>query len=116
MGAPQIEITFHNSGYGITELTALGSPPFTVLNEDGVVKFTVTTVSEGKEIVVMDTDGDGIPEQRLTLYRDDAGKTTKIVVEQIRVSFEQSREQEMRAEPHGTSNAVHRTPNSRSTP
>ena len=86
----QIELTFDKNGYGIAQLSndGTGVPPIVVISEDGKIQTIRSFPSkEGKtekEIVINDEDGDGLPESRMTLERED-GETKKVKLEELSI-------------------------------
>ncbi|HEY0945262.1 MAG TPA: hypothetical protein VGD81_08335 [Opitutaceae bacterium] len=87
---PQLEIAVGERGYTICPLVKGGVPPFTLIKSAEGLKTTFTTLEDKNEIVVIDSDGDGLPEMRMTLVRDQSGKTTRVIKEKITYSFSES--------------------------
>ncbi len=89
----QIELSFEENGYGIAQLSndGTGVPPFTLISEENkidVSRFFIKTEGEVvKEIVIVDRDGDGLPELRMTLYRKE-GKLVRSMLEELTISSE----------------------------
>lgn len=87
----QIELTFEKNGYGIAQLSndGTGTPPFTLISEENKIDVSRSFIeTEGgvvKETVIMDRDGDGLPELRMTLYRR-AGRTFRTTLEELTFS------------------------------
>ena len=83
----QIELTIEKDGYGIAQLSKEGFPPITIISEEGVIQTTRTKKEGNKEISIIDEDGDGLPEGRMTLVTEE-GKTKKIILEDLTVHSE----------------------------
>jgi len=86
-GGPQLEITVGDGTYGIAQLAKGGVPPFAILKTEKGMETVFTTIKDGKEIAVLDSNGDGLPEIRLTIVRDEKGKTVKVIKEIITFTF-----------------------------
>jgi len=86
-GGPELEIGISKDGYSVTELTEKAVPPFTILKNGDKIEYSFTTIEDRNEIVLMDKNGDGIPDQRLIVFRDKDGKSTRSTVETVEVTF-----------------------------
>ncbi len=86
-GGTELEIGITKDGFSVTELTERAVPPFTILKDGDRMEYTFTTVEDGNEIVLMDKNGDGIPDMRLSIFRDKDGKFTRSTVETVEVTF-----------------------------
>ena len=94
-GGPQIEFSIRPDGFGIAELAKSGTrgiPPFTIEQDESGLHFTHSKTDEAKDVAVIDKDGDGLPEQRLSTFHDKDGKLTKILLEKITISFSTDKE------------------------
>jgi hypothetical protein len=90
-GGPQLEVGVSQDGFTVTELTQAGMPRFVVLSSGEKIEYLFTTIKDGNEIYLIDKDGDGIPELRLTVLRDKDGKSTGVRRETVKVTFEEKK-------------------------
>ena len=90
-GGPQLEVGISQDGFAVTELTRTGMPRFVVLSSGEKIEYSFTSIKDGNEIHLIDKDGDGIPEMRLTVLRDKDGKSTGVIREAVKVSFEEKK-------------------------
>ena len=88
-GGPQLGIGVSQDGFAVTELTQAGMPRFVVHSSGEKIEYSFTSLKDGSEIHIIDKNGDGIPEMRLTVLRDKDGKSTGVIREAIKVSFEE---------------------------
>ncbi len=86
-GGPELEIGISKDGYSVTELTKKAVPPFTILKDGERMEYTFTTVNDRNEVNLIDKNGDGIPDTRLTVFRGKDGKSTGATVETVEVTF-----------------------------
>lgn len=88
-GGPQLEIGISQDGFTVTEMTQTGMPRFAVLSSGEKIEYLFTSIKDGNEIHLIDKDGDGIPEMRLTVVRDKNGKSIGVIREAVKISFEE---------------------------
>lgn len=106
----QIELTIDEHGYGIAQLSndGTGVPPIVIMAKDGKIQtirsFPSKEGKREKEIIISDDDGDGLPESRMTLEKED-GSTKRAKLEELSIKSTIKTERTFDANQSGEDNA-----------